>query len=114
MPNIKEVPKWIWATIVGVGTVAGLLTTMFTLWNAVENKIEGSIKQQTVLIIQELDNRTGDLAELQKDDLWDRIVLLELEIKSLEDTNQYVPERLRIHLRDMKERFEEVKERWQD
>jgi len=103
-----------WKTISQVTAIVSLVSACLGLWWKIDQKLEESIKEQTNLIVQEMDVRTSWIAEFQKDDLFERIQVLQLEIEALEHAGKEVPERMTIHLRSMRERYQELKEAWKE
>lgn len=113
-PTQSAGTKLTWKTISQVTAIVSLVSACLGLWWTIDQKLEESIKEQTNLIVQEMDVRTGWIAEFQKDDLFERIQVLQLEIEALEHAGTQVPERMTIHLRSMRERYEELKEIWNE
>ena len=110
--TFSEVPGWIWKTVVGVAALAGLAVSFFTIQQFFESRLEKEFTAQSEKIITEIQNKSETIMDFQKDDLWDRIQLLETEIEGRKDAGTPVPERMRIHLRSMKERYKEMKTPW--
>lgn len=110
--DLSNVPSWIWKTVVGVAAIAGLAVSFFTIQQFFESRLEKEFAAQSAKIITEIHNKSDTLVEFQKDDLWDRIQLLETEIEGRRTESKPVPERMRIHLRSMKERYREMQDPW--
>lgn len=106
--------SWIWKVIVGVGTIAAIVVSFFSIQTAFDQKMQKEFATQSERIINEIQDKSNTLVDFQKDDLWDRIQLLETEIEGRQEASQSIPERMRIHLRSMKERYEEMKDPWHD
>jgi hypothetical protein len=113
-PHRVAVPMWIWKVVAGVAVVAGLIVSFITIQNSIDDRMSKEFGAQSTKIINEIHKKTGTLADFQKDDLWDRIQLLELEIDAMKKQGLDVPERKSIHLRSMKERYQEMKNPWAD
>ena len=109
--SIRNIPNWIWATIVGFGTVIGLITGMLSVWNQIDQNIQESIETAAVLITTEIHGQTNVIAEFYEDDLYERIIMLETEVDELRAQNKPVPVQKIIHLKSMKERLGDFKER---
>ena len=110
--NASKLP---WADITKLTTVVTLVASILGLWWQIDKKLEESIMEQTKIIIQEMDKRTSWIAEYEKEDLFERIQVLELEIEALEAQGETIPERDKFYLRSMKERYTELKDvTWQD
>lgn len=111
MPDFKKVPSWIWATIVGVGTVLGTVTGMITIWNEIEGRTNDAIQTAVTLVTSEIHKQTGVIAEFYEDDLHERIIILETDIDELHQQGKVVPVQKIIQLKAMQERLEEFKQR---
>lgn len=97
-----------------ITTVIALISAVLGLWWQIDKKLEESMMEQTQIIIQEMDVRTSWIAEYNKEDLFERIQVLELEIEDLQEHGQPVPERKKFHLRSMQERYDELKDAWKE
>lgn len=95
-----------------ITTVIALISATLGLWWQIDKKLEESMMEQTQIIIQEMNVRTSWIAEFEKEDLFERIQVLELEIAALEQAGEPIPERMMFHLGSMKERYAELKEAW--
>jgi len=114
MPHkIKDVPSWIWATIVGLGTSVGVITGIMSIWNQIEHNTQSAVQTAAVLITTEIRVQTDEIAEFFEDDLYERIIILETEIENLIDQNEVVPTQKKIQLKSMIERLDEFKGRGQ-
>lgn len=111
---VTQLVKLPWKSISQMSAIVTLITASLGLYWQVSAKLTESIKEQTQVIIQEMDERTSWIAEYNKEDLFERIQVLELEIAALERDGQPVPERLYFHLGSMQERYEELKEAWKE
>ena len=111
MEFLKKVPGWIWATIVGVATVVGLVTSMIAVWNQIESQTQKAVEAAAVTITSEIHKQTGLIGEFFEDDLYERINILEAEIGLMKSKGTAVPLHKEIQLRSMKERLEEFKDR---
>ena len=116
LKNIKGVATNAWKlglkNMAQITTIIGLISAVLGLWWQIDKKLEESMMEQTQIIIKEMDVRTSWIAEFEKEDLFERIQVLELEIASLQNAGEPVPERMLFHLRSMTERYEELKEAW--
>lgn len=111
MPNFRNAPTWVWATVVGAVTVLSLITGMITVWNQIRDNTNEAVQTATMLITQEIHSQTGVIAEFYEDDLYERINILEAEIQQMQQNNQIVPVTKMLQLRSMKERLAEFKGR---
>jgi len=112
--DLKNIPTWGMRTIIGAGTLAGVLMSFFTLQKVFDDRLKEEFSTQSTKIITEIQDKANTLADFQKDDLWDRIQLLETEIEARKESGKVVPERMRIHIRSMRERYKEMKNPWDD
>ncbi len=94
------------------GTAISMIGGILSFWFSIENKIQQTIKESTTLVTEELYRKTGDIAEMIRSDLRNRIIVLEEEIKELERQGKPVPERKRMHLRLMEEQLKEANNKW--
>lgn len=109
--QVKQVPKWMWASLVGVGTVVAAIGGLISVWGAIDKEMQSSIKTATIQITEEIQTQTNTIAEFYEDDLYERIVILEEEINDLRENGESVPAPKRILLKSMQERLEEFKQR---
>ena len=118
LKNIKGVATNAWKlglkNMAQITTVIGLISAVLGLWWQIDKKLEESMMEQTQIIIKEMDVRTSWIAEFEKEDLFERIQVLELEVEDLERQGLHVPERKKFHLRSMKERYAELKDAWKE
>ena len=93
--NVKGVATNAWKlglkNMAQITTVIGLISATLGLWWQIDKKLEESMMEQTQVIIAEMNVRTSWIAEFEKEDLFERIQVLELEIKALEDAGEPVP-----------------------
>ena len=111
MPNLKQVPNWCWATVIGLATVIGIITGMITIWSEVESRTNNAVQTAVTLVTSEIRKQTGVIAEFYEDDLHERIIILETEVEELHRQGNIVPVQKVIQLKSMKERLEEFKGR---
>lgn len=111
---VTQLAKLPWKSISQMGAIVTLISASLGLYWQINAKLVETIKEQTNVIIQEMDMRTTFIMEMEKEDLFERIQVLELQIAALERANEPVPERLLFHLGSMKERYTEMKEAWKE
>ncbi len=104
----------VWKVIAGVGTVAGVIVSLFGVQEIFDNRLKQEFAAQSEKIIYQIESKSNTLMDYQRDDLWDRIQLMETEIEGRQEASTPVPERMRIHLRSMKERYKEMKDPWEE
>lgn len=109
-----QTAKLPWKSISQMTAIVSLVSASLGLWWQINAKLEETVKAQTQVIIAEMDKRTSFIAEYNKEDLFERIQVLRLEIKALENAEEPVPERLTFHLMSMVERYEELKTAWKN
>ena len=114
--NIKGIATNSWKmglkNIGQITTVIGLISAVLGLWWQIDKKLEESMMEQTEIIVQEMNKRTSWIAEFEKEDLFERIQVLKLEIDALKAAGEPVPERMLFHLASMTERYQELKDAW--
>ena len=111
---VTQLAKLPWKSISQMTAIVTLISASLGLYWQINAKLTETIKEQTQVIIQEMDERTTWIAEFEKEDLFERIQVLELQIAAIEQSGEPVPERLLFHLGSMRERYMELKETWKD
>ena len=111
---MSQVPSWIWRTLVGVGTVAAVAVSFFSLQKFFEEKLQREFATQSRIIIEEIQSKSETLIDFQKADVWDRIQLMTIEIERRREAGEAVPESMTLHLRSMRERYDEMKDPWDE
>jgi len=112
MPS--TVPSWIWKTVVGIGTVAAVAVSLFSIQKFFDEKLQREFATQSERIIEEIQTKSDTLINFQKDDLWDRIQVMKIEMERRAEADTPIPESMRMHQRSMEERYDEMKDPWDD
>lgn len=111
---MSNTPAWIWKVIVGVGTVAAAAVSFFSIQKFFDEKLQREFAAQSRIIIEEIQSKSETLIDFQKADVWDRIQVMKLEIERRRDAGEVIPDTMKMHLRSMEERYNEMKDPWDD
>ncbi len=111
---MSQVPSWIWKTLVGVGTVAAVVVSLFSIQKFFDDKLQQEFATQSRIIVEEIQSKSEILIDFHKADVWDRIQVMQLEIERREQAEEAVPDSMKMHLRSMQERYDEMKDPWDD
>ena len=111
---MSQVPSWIWKTLVGIGTVAAVAVSLFSIQKFFDDKLKSEFATQSRIIIEEIQSKSETLIDFQKADVWDRIQVMKIEIERRRADGEPIPESMTMHLRSMQERYDEMKDPWDD
>ncbi len=111
---MSSTPAWIWKVIVGIGTVAAVAVSLFSIQKFFDEKLQREFATQSERIIEEIQSKSETLIDFQKADVWDRIQVMKIEIERRREANEAIPDTMKMHLRSMEERYDEMKDPWDD
>ena len=102
----------IWKTIGQIGAAAGMIAAILGGWWKIESTIDTEVKASTAVITKDLESSTLAIATEFLNDLKLRLHMTQLEIRSLEEDDKPVPDRLRMSEQLLQDRIKDMEKKW--